>query len=59
MPRTRKKEDAALIGPSRWGSLVSTERNGHVRAGGIEAVLGLKTYAASSMGKICGQPCQG
>jgi hypothetical protein len=27
--------------------------------GGIETVLGLQKYAASSMGKICGQPCQG
>jgi hypothetical protein len=26
---------------------------------GIETALGLKKYAASSMGKICGQPCQG
>jgi hypothetical protein len=25
----------------------------------IETVLELKKYAASSMGKICGQPCQG
>jgi hypothetical protein len=63
LDRRRRQEPAkrrmlALIEPS-MGSLVSTERNGHVRARGIEAVLGLKKYAASSTGKISGQPCQG